>query len=359
MITKWIKKAIMEYKIALEKPKYVMDKLPTDYTIEPINFCNLACPACSTSSIKENKTWMTLEQFKTLAEQLPRGANIYFFHYGEPFLNPDMIRIIKEAKSRDLYIYIHSNFNFKSSLVPEIVDSGLDFLSASIDGVSKETYDKFRKKGNFELAWNNFEELCRLREERNRYDMTLVWQFIVHRKNEHEMKSAKRIAKSLPSKPRLAFIPIGLREEIVEFDQYGHDELESLKKEWLPTNKKYISRHLLNNNNKAIIEDRRCPFLWNSVVLSVHGVLTPCCFTYKDEHAFGSIKESTISEIWNNEKYVSSRRYMSDPKYNDCNTICTHCKNFLRTEHKGNFIETLNYLKLLIYKTTQKIKFSS
>ena len=177
--------------------------------------------------------------------------------------------------------------------------------------------------------------------------MNLVWQFIVHRHSEHEVKDAKRIAKNLPSKPRLSLIPIGLREDIVDFDQYNPQELEDMKKEWLPKNKKYISKHFLKPNRKAIIEERRCSFLWNSVVISVHGVLTPCCFTYKDEHAFGSINDSTIAEIWNNEHYLASRKHVLEPESDDCQTVCRNCHNYIRVEHGSNLVETMRYIKWL------------
>jgi MoaA/NifB/PqqE/SkfB family radical SAM enzyme len=51
---------------------------------------------------------------------------------------------------------MHSNLNIDKSIIPKIAKSGIDLISASIDGASKETYEKFRIKGNYELAWSNF-----------------------------------------------------------------------------------------------------------------------------------------------------------------------------------------------------------
>ena len=344
-----IKRAIDIYKNYVSKQTEIIDDLPKSYSIEPTNYCNLKCPACSTLYIEDKKRYLRIEDFRFIAQQIPKGSYIYFFHFGEPFLNPNIIDLIKEAKKLGHNIGIHSNFNFKPFLIPQIVNSGLDFLSASIDGTTKEVYDKFRFNGNFELAWSNFVELAKLRDKANGSPKELIWQFVVTKYNENDIENARRIASELPN-IRFATCPIGLREDVIDFAQYSKEELEELKEYWLPVNKKYIKKSFLTDDAYPIIEDRNCPFLFETMLISVNGTVTPCCYTYKKEHSFGNIYESSLKEIWNNEKYVSSRKLFLDKNFNNSKTICTKCKNYTRNGNPSLLQRNINFLKFLSSK---------
>lgn len=46
-----LKNLISEYKTRVSKPKAIIKKLPKNVLLEPINYCNLRCPVCSTTRI--------------------------------------------------------------------------------------------------------------------------------------------------------------------------------------------------------------------------------------------------------------------------------------------------------------------
>lgn len=338
------------------EPREVVPAMPMRYQIEPANFCNLDCPTCYSANLDETRKWLRLGEFIKIAEQIPAGAHISFYNWGEPFLNPDMVPIIREGARRGLLINIHSHFNFKPELVPEIVDSGLNVLSASIDGTTQQNYEKFRRKGSFDLAWKNFSRIAELKAERGVTRPALVWQYIVNRYNEHEMDRARELVAGLPSPAKIDFIPIQLRREKVDWDQYSPEEMERMKEEWLPENPLYVLPHHVEESSSAVIDDTRCPWLWREMVINVSGRVTPCCHTYKPEFAFGNLNDSTLEEIWNNEAYVSSRRMFLDPEYEGCTTICSRCPNYVRIPKRGMVRRQLDFAGWAMGRTLNRVR---
>mgnify|MGYP000925851136 CR=1 FL=1 len=353
MIKYFLQKLYKAYKEAIKEPQAILVNMPKQYEIEPINFCNLKCPSCSTLFIKDKK-FLKTDEFVEIIKEIPEFSSINLYHYGEPFLNPNIFDIIKEGKKKNLYLSIHSNMNFKEKLIPLIVDSGLDHLTASMDGASNESYSKYRVNGDFNVAWRNFSELAKLRFEKGGSPKSLQWQFIVNKYNEHEIPKAKQMIKELPGDPSIYFLQMGFRQYLVEFERYSESELDEILNEWLPKNKKYINPYFLNPEQGYVSDPTICFFLWNAMYISVDGDVFPCCHTYKKEHSFGNLKNQSLSDIWNNDNYVNSRRMFLEPDFKECNTICSRCDNFLRLG-KGNIISRhWRFLKWLARKAKEK-----
>jgi len=351
-----LKNLLSEYKSRVRKPTTTIKKLPKNVLLEPVNYCNLKCPVCSTSRIGKNiQRLMTLDEYKGIINQLPADTNVSLYHYGESFLHPEIFEMISLAKKLNLNVYLHSNLNIDKAIIKKIAQSGIDFISSSIDGASKETYDKFRKKGNYELAWSNFLELDRLKAEYNA-NFTLVWQFIVNKYNEHEMDKAVELLKSMKSSPRISFIPMGFREEMPDYYQFSKEQLMILYEKWLPKNKDYHNPYIKNNLNPPVIENTICNFLYDTMLITANGDVLPCCFTYQKKHSFGNAFDTPLLEIWNNKSYQSSRQFFFDKSYNDCSTICSRCENFVRIESKNIFIRNYHFLIWFLNKINKKYK---
>ncbi|MBI5324259.1 MAG: SPASM domain-containing protein [Ignavibacteriae bacterium] len=326
-----------EYKNKVLNVNSFIEKLPKTIQIEPTNFCNLKCPACSTAYIKEKNKYLKTDEFIHIANQLEKGSTITLYHFGEPFLNPDIFDIIKEGKKRNFILVIHSNLNIDKALLPEIVDSGLDYLSASIDGATAETYLLYRLKGDFNLALDNFKELVRLRKEKQAKHFNIKFQVVLNKYNEKEKDRIKKILDEMPDKVAYGFVPMGFREDNVDWDNLNEDELKSTIEYWLPKEKRNRMYRYSKNKPKALMEPIRCPHIWDTLSINVYGDVTPCCYTYKKEHSFGNVFETPLIDIWNNEKYISSRKYFLDKNYTDCNTVCSKCRNYIRSG-KGNIL---------------------
>ena len=337
-------------------PAKTVSRLPMKFMIEPTNFCNLKCPICYTHAHGEGEVSMTLAQFTHIADQLPPGADVSFYNWGEPFLNPEMIPMIREGARRGLRISIHSNLNIDPALIPEIVESGLFSLSASIDGTTQESYEKFRRKGSFRMAWDNLSELARINAEHGFPLAELGWQFIVNRYNEHEVERARELCASLPGKVVFTAKTMGLRREKVEWDQFDEDTFGQLKAQWLPRAPQYLRRsHQKPMGADGLIADSRCEWLWDSMVINVNGRVTPCCHTYKPEHAFGDLGTHSLEEIWNSTPYVTSREQFLDTAFSGCNTVCARCPNYVRMDVPTLPARLFSFLKWLLTRSSARL----
>lgn len=353
----FFRKLYGEYLRHVRRTSPVVDKLPRVVQIEPINVCNLDCPVCSVHHISETKRrYLRAEEFRKIAEQLEPETHIYLVGWGEPFLNPEVFEVIREGKRLGHIMAIDSNLNIDPELVPKIVDSGLDILKASIDGATQENYEKYRIKGDFDKAFGNLSGLVEEKIRINSATPKLSWQFIVNRHSEKDMDRARELVASLPGPVKLRFISMGLRQEKVDWMNYSGEEMEDMKKEWLPSNPEFIKPQFKEFGQKAITADTRCSFLWGGYIdITANMDVNPCCHSYISERAFGNLRDSSIREIFNNEKFVGARKYslgIDDPV--GAETICSQCNNFLRIPDPNIFVRHWRFIKTIfgyaIYK---------
>ena len=67
-----------------------------------------------------------------------------------------------------------------------------------------------------------------------------------------------------------------------------------------------------------------CKYLWSMPAIDPNGSMSPCCAVFPERCDFGNVFQQNLSEIWNNEKYVASRRIVSG-KPGSPSTVCVIC----------------------------------
>ena len=84
-----------------------------------------------------------------MLDQLERSVfYINYYFQGEPFLHPDFLELIKETKRRKIYTATSTNAHFiDEQKAKDIVESGLDRMIISVDGLTQETYEQYRVHG--------------------------------------------------------------------------------------------------------------------------------------------------------------------------------------------------------------------
>ena len=94
----------------LKKP--IHSGMPFSLSIEPTTACNLGCPECP-SGLKQftrptGKLDLGLHQ--KMISQLKRSVfYINYYFQGEPFLHPNFLELIKEAKQNKIYTSTSTN----------------------------------------------------------------------------------------------------------------------------------------------------------------------------------------------------------------------------------------------------------
>jgi MoaA/NifB/PqqE/SkfB family radical SAM enzyme len=106
--------------------------LPFSLSIEPTTACNLGCPECPSGLKQFTRPTgkLNLELHQVMIEQLKKSVfYINYYFQGEPFLHPNFLDLITEAKRNKIYTSTSTNAHFiDEKKAEEIVHSGLDRL---------------------------------------------------------------------------------------------------------------------------------------------------------------------------------------------------------------------------------------
>jgi radical SAM protein with 4Fe4S-binding SPASM domain len=303
----------------------VISKLPTSYKIEPISVCNLRCPICVDIKKNLSKVKMSLDTFKKILAQIPVGSKIDLFGLGESLLHPNIKEMLLLAKKKKHEVCISSNLNIKTNIIEKIPNTGLDKIIVSLDGTTQETYEKYRIRGKIDLVFENMKAINRIKKNLNQESPFMVWQFIVNRYNEHQIEDAKIMAREL--EVELELIPMGLTHDMLD-GPYSENQIEKLKKEWLPKNPDFITPYYLNKTDFKTDNWQRCLWLWEHMIIYADGSVMPCLKLTNPKQSFGNVNEDSLLNIWNNTLFRSARDLFITNNIKNCRAKCKDCDNY-------------------------------
>jgi radical SAM protein with 4Fe4S-binding SPASM domain len=288
---------------------------PYALSIEPTTACNLGCPACPSGLKAFTRPTGKLDPglHRGWLDQVAK--NVFYINYyfqGEPFLHPQFLDLIRDAKRKRIYTATSTNAHFiDAKKAADIVDSGLDRLIISIDGLTQETYSSYRVHGQLEKVVQAAKHLVEAKKRAKTAYPFLIFQFLVVKANEHEIPELHKLAKE-----------IGIDEIRFKTAQvYDYQNGNEL----IPENAAY-SRYIRNADGTYRMKYRGrddCWRMWSSAVITWDGKMVPCCFDKDASHALGSLKESTFRDIWKSASYRSFRSQILEDR--NAIDICTNC----------------------------------
>ncbi len=341
LLYKKITNYINLYKCSRKMESFV-NAYPIRLQIDPSNICNLRCPLCPTNNedkLKLNKTKkiMSFDDFKKIMDEV----GDYVFHIdlygtGEPLLNPSLIDMIKYCKSKGIYVTLSSNLNnFHKHDPQDIVDSGLDQIVLSIDGMTQETYEQYRIGGNLEKVLENAQKIILEKKKNKSKKPYIIWQYLVFKHNIKEINNAKLMAKNLSFDAIEFERPLGLLGANIILNKH---DLINVSKQYLPPLDSEYSRYDKNYADK--FGQKSCNWLWKQAFINPNGLVSPCCGVWDEKFSYGNCLNTNFFQVWNNEKYTKSREVIRDANKNfvsDNNNsgdllICQICSK------KGNYI---------------------
>jgi MoaA/NifB/PqqE/SkfB family radical SAM enzyme len=157
--------------------------------------CNLRCPSCRKSMIfhKEGSAY-------NLGIRLADKINDWLYNYnhpiqvhigsdGDPFASHVYRHFMEQTPERDniKYSILTNGLMFKEfhQTVPHVINN-LKELGVSIDGATKETYEKLRIGGRWEKITEALQCISELRKKK---DFRFILHFVVQKDNYHEMEN--------------------------------------------------------------------------------------------------------------------------------------------------------------------------
>mgnify|MGYP000334572184 CR=1 FL=1 len=272
---------------------------PIAISIEPTTTCNLRCPQCPSGLRQFTRPTgnLDLNLNKEILDQT--GKQLQYLNYyfqGEPFVHPQFLDLVKEARQRNIYVVTSTNAHFITPETAEkIVLSDLSEIIISIDGVNQESYEKYRINGKLSKVLEGTRNLIAAKRRLNRKNPIITFQFLVVRYNENEIDRLYEIANDLGvDEVRLKTV------QVYDFET-GND--------LIPENENY-SRYRKTDEGRFELKNKfknKCWRMWSSCVFTWDGRIVPCCFDKDAKNKMGNIKDHAFTSVWKSAIYSEFR----------------------------------------------------
>ena len=170
---------------------------PRRLRIEASSACNLRCPVSPTTTGHIHPAigtgLLAHEDFQQLLDDNPWIDGVELSNFGEVFLNPDLVGILRTAYERKVRITLANGVNLNrcsAGALEALVKYNVQRITCSIDGASQETYQMYRVGGDFHQVLANIDVINAHKKRLGRNTPILLWQFVVMGHNEHEIDKA-------------------------------------------------------------------------------------------------------------------------------------------------------------------------
>jgi MoaA/NifB/PqqE/SkfB family radical SAM enzyme len=328
---------------------------PFGLIVDPSDMCQLACPGCvhsERSEALEIFDWrpgtLSEDRFSTLLKRYgPYAIGVYFCNYGEPLLNLNTPKLIRQAKSYLLGTALSTSLSVQRFDPDAYVQSGLDFMVLSIDGATQPVYERFRRNGKLDLVLDNAAKLVDAKRRLGKRTPVLSWNFLAFEHNAHEIPLAARMARKLGVNHFRVVNPFDVTWDDPEIRpapvKAGVRRLDWLAfsnqpENWNPfpdsVDAGTIARAFENPWNPPATGDapanegHTCHWLYKNMVMDATGRIMPCCGAPKpDSNLVFSTFDGNGGDPFNSEKYRQARSFFSGAAAaGDGATYCTRCE---------------------------------
>ena len=253
-----------------------INKLPRSIRIEACSLCQLNCRDCymrkNDPNIIIGNGYLKFEDYKNFIKKNPYIKNVELSLAGEIFLNPELYEIIKYSYENNINLTALNGVNFNNvtdEMLETLVKYEFKGMTFSIDAVTNETYQIYRKSGNLNNVIKNIEKLNFYKEKYESIYPILQMQYIIFKHNISEIKLVKGFAEKL--KIENVYFKEPWNEEIrfSDLDKKTLFEIQILHRQY----KRY---DILNNDIPLCHQPFIQPQInWNGELLGC------CCSTHK------------------------------------------------------------------------------
>jgi len=262
---------------------FIVGEFPIHLDIESTNACNLRCPFCAVTF----KNWgpyrrgyMELALFQRIIDEgVANGlCSLKLSLRGEPMLHPKLVEMVRYAKDKGILdIYFNTNATLlNEDKISRLIDAGLDRISISFEGVTKEVYESYRVGAKYENILANVKALRLIRDKHGlSYPQIRVQTVLLP-----ELKE---------SFPRYIEFWQGIADEVAYVD---------------------TRRETPDDDHRGLVADWACPFLWQRIAILWDGTLLPCLMHGVSDFnlmSLGNVKEVSIKEVWQGQKAAQYR----------------------------------------------------
>ncbi|MDQ6678761.1 MAG: radical SAM protein, partial [Acidobacteriota bacterium] len=197
-----------------------LNALPVEYIVETTAKCNLYCPMCPRETHKQPKADMTDEIFNRLVEESGSSAeHMMLIGLGEPFMDRKIFDRIEYCERHNISTLLSTNGTFLDEKMSRLLlETPLEHLTLSFDGMTKESYEFYRKGARFEKVRDNFVRFARMKHE-SKSKLQLVVQMVRMERNRAEVPAFLDFWRNVPGVDQ-----VRVKEDETNLFKIGHDD---------------------------------------------------------------------------------------------------------------------------------------
>ena len=161
---------------------------PGRIEVEATSKCSLRCPKCEHTFWNFPDRDITYDEFLHIMKQFPKLRCISLTGIGHGFHNPHYMKMLKWLKEKQIFVQFYDPFLIiNDNIAKELVELGIDKIWVSIDGTTKEVYEKMQVGSNFEVVTKNIRNLLKWKRHYKTTFPEMCYKMVVTNINQHQM----------------------------------------------------------------------------------------------------------------------------------------------------------------------------
>jgi len=300
------------------------------------------------------KKVINFEKFKEIIDEISPFAPYIYLWGGEPFLHPQIIKIIEYLNYKKLPLTINTNGTFLDKYAKRLVNKNYKYnIIVSVDGPNS-VHDRIRgAKGTFKKISQGIEKIQEIKKKLNITQPRIIINSVIGEKSCKSLKKIIKIAKDFNADELIISLPWFISEEKGKkysqimnnnfncgakswkgfVNEYKNIDIEKLKKDIkiilaheeikisfnVPIKTEDFNQYL--NNLEFCLNKNKCYSPWYTADIRPDGGIT-FCPDYPD-YIIGNIFKEPFLKIWNSSKAQKFRKYLrKNKKLPICNRCC-------------------------------------
>lgn len=318
----------------------VVPELPRTLYVETTNRCNSKCQTCVRTFVTlEQPKDLTLAELKGIVDQFPVLERVVLHGVGEPLLNRELFEMIAYVKARGARALFNSDaISLTPKRAQQLIESRLDEFRVSMDGATRETYEKIRGVDQFARVVENVSHLLDLQRRLERHTPRVSLWFTAMKANLDELPAFVRLAARIGVQEvyvqRLVYNGRGMAVAEQSLHQALQDQEQRLIAEANELARTFqiaftasgltTPMESLQGTELGQRPWSGCHRPWTLSYVTANGNVLPCCLSpwtatnYRGA-LLGNAFTEDFSNIWNGERYQQFREaFESDVPPDPC-----------------------------------------
>ena len=267
----------------------IITPFPLHVDLESASTCNMDCPMCYRSKLKDTGQ-MNFELFKKAVDEC-EANNVFSIRLswrGETLTHPRIKEMIAYATNKIKNVSFLTNaFYIDDDMIDCFIENAINYVSVSFDGI-KENYEKIRYPAKFE---ESYKRLARLRDKKraigaNRPQVRVctIWP-VIRDDPDAYYKTMKEVSDYIVYNPYINFKgPMQIKPDFI------------------------------------------CQYPWERIVVASNGQAQCCTGWNADDIVLGNIMDKSIYDMWHSDLMNKIRRVHSEGHRMSLNS-CANCRH--------------------------------